>query len=77
VLDVRRKIELAAGGAERSTTVLVELLDGRTLSERVETSRGTPEAEDVERKALELIGPIAGDRATAELIGEVMRLERL
>jgi 2-methylcitrate dehydratase PrpD len=77
VLDLRRKIELTTSGGEPDTTVSVELLDGRSLVERVAPRRGEPVAEDVQRKALELIGPVVGDRPAAELIGEVMHMERL
>jgi 2-methylcitrate dehydratase PrpD len=77
VLDLRRKIAFAPSEAERSTAVWVQLIDGRVLSEQVETSRGAPHAEDVQRKALELIGPVAGDQAAADLITDVLRIEQV
>jgi 2-methylcitrate dehydratase PrpD len=77
VLELRRKIELTPGPAEQGTGIAVELLDGRVLSEQVVASRGEPVPEEVQRKALELIGPVAGERVAAELIEQVLRIEEV
>jgi 2-methylcitrate dehydratase PrpD len=76
VLDVRRKIRLSPG-ADARTGVTIELLDGRIISEQVETSRGTPAPDDVKAKALELIGPVAGRQAAIDLVDQVLQIEHL
>jgi 2-methylcitrate dehydratase PrpD len=76
VLDMRKRIGLSAGD-DGDTLVSVELIDGQVLSERVENTRGTPRADEVERKALELIGEVVGAEAAAELIELVQRVDQL
>jgi 2-methylcitrate dehydratase PrpD len=77
VVELRRKIELCSGAAEQGTSVRVELVDGRVLVEHVQPTGGLPQPEDVQRKALELIGPLTGERAARELIDQVLRMEEV
>jgi 2-methylcitrate dehydratase PrpD len=77
VVDLRRKIELRSGAAEQGTSVRVELVDGRVLVEQVQPTGGLPQPEDVQRKALELIGPLTGERAARELTDQVLRMEEV
>jgi 2-methylcitrate dehydratase PrpD len=61
--------------------VEVTLNDGTHLSQRVDAVRGTTEnpmtREDVAAKARDLMSPILGEQACANLITEVLGLENV
>jgi 2-methylcitrate dehydratase PrpD len=76
VLALRGRVELEPT-TDAETRVTVHMTDGTTRTERVESVRRTPVAEDVERKALELTGPLLGEARAAELVDTVLHIERL
>ncbi len=75
----RRGSALQALLPQRVAIVEVTLTDGRTMSNRVETVRGTAgnpmTSEEVVEKARDLVGPVLGANGTERLFASVMALE--
>lgn len=65
----------------RPTVVAIALKDGRTLSRRVDYSKGTPESpmtpDELRRKFGSCASPVLGEKAAAEALETLDRLERL
>jgi 2-methylcitrate dehydratase PrpD len=76
VLALRGRVELQPT-TEAETQVTVYMADGTSRTKRVEAMRRTPLPEDVERKAIELTGPLLGDARAAELVETLLHVERL
>jgi 2-methylcitrate dehydratase PrpD len=76
VVEVRRRVELTPAAAAE-TRVDVYLADGGLRSESVPSGRTTPDAETVQKKALELIGPVLGDSPASRLVDQVRRIDEL
>jgi 2-methylcitrate dehydratase PrpD len=87
ILRQRAKVELVPDDAlqrllpRREAVVEVILTDGRTLTERVGTVRGTAEnpmsREEIASKARDLIAPVLGEPKCRKLIDTIFALERL
>jgi 2-methylcitrate dehydratase PrpD len=87
ILRQRAKVELVPDDAleallpRREAVVEVILTDGRTLSERVGTVRGTAEnpmsREEVAAKARDLMAPVLGEPKCRKLIETIFALERV
>jgi 2-methylcitrate dehydratase PrpD len=87
VLAVRRRVELVpskelqAAKTRHLTAVRIQTRDGRWLSHRVDKLLGTAQdpmdAQQIEAKARDLMGPVLGAARTRELIGTIGRIERL
>jgi 2-methylcitrate dehydratase PrpD len=87
ILRQRAKVELVPDDAlerlmpRREAVVEVVLTDGRTLTERVGTVRGTAEnpmsREEIVAKAQDLIAPVLGEPKCRKLMGTILALERM
>ena len=76
VLDLRARIELQPG-SESETRVDVHVDSGEIRSERVESMRSIASPAEVQRKALELIGPVFGEHCAMRLVDSIMHIENL
>src|SRR5262249_46233829 len=87
VLAVRKLVELV-GSEElekavpvRQAIVRIETLDGRALNHRTTVVRGTArnpmDRQEVEAKALDLMGPVLGAAHASELIATIGNLEQV
>jgi 2-methylcitrate dehydratase PrpD len=76
VLALRSRIDLEPG-SESETRVDIHLDTGATRSERVESMPSIPSGEEVQQKALELIGPVFGEGCAARVVNTVMHIETL
>lgn len=87
VLAVRRLVELVPSKALQAaktrhlTAVKIQTRDGRWLSHRVDKLLGTAQdpmdAQQIEAKARDLMGPVLGAARTKELLGTIGRIEQL
>lgn len=87
VLAVRRLVELVPSKALQAaktrhlTAVKIQTRDGRWLSHRVDKLLGTAQdpmdAQQIEAKARDLMGPVLGTARTQELLGTIGRIEQL
>jgi 2-methylcitrate dehydratase PrpD len=87
VLEVKARVALVAEPEvervppQRHSVVEVTTRDGRRLQKRVTTFRGNEDnplsTEEVERKALDLLGTVLGAQRSRQLIDAVGRLESL
>jgi 2-methylcitrate dehydratase PrpD len=87
VLAVRKLVELVPSQElqmavpARQAIVRIETADGRSLSRRTQVVRGTArnpmDAQEVEAKALDLMGPVIGAERAHALIAAVGDLERI
>lgn len=87
VLAVRKRVELVpsqvlqAAKTRHLTAVRIQTRDGRWLSHRVDKLLGTAQdpmdAQQIEAKARDLMGPVLGTARVKELIATIGRIERL
>jgi 2-methylcitrate dehydratase PrpD len=85
VLAVRKLVqlvpsqELVVARPPRQAIVSIETADGQTYTNHTTIVRGTPgnpmDAEEVETKARDLIGPVLGANRTNDLIAAILNLE--
>ena len=79
-MEIEPKLD-AAFPKQRAAIVEIETVDGARLSHYAPTRKGDPDAPlsdaELRAKARELIAPVLGASATAELIDTLWRLDEL
>jgi len=87
IRSLMEKVEVGVGDeaeaifpAQRSATVIIEMMDGKKLSHHAPTRRGDPDSplsdQDIENKFLELTGSILDDAQKQTMIAQIWALEQ-